>query len=352
MKPLFHLLLATFFFSKIFSADDCPTLLRTPEEIKRFGEMRLRAIRGWDKLLTWALAPQNKEYILTAPPVVKHFEVDSEELFEFVRNYGYFSIFHPIVGIVTEEKRDIKVTNCLLSSLPTEIKDPLQLRFSEDEILAKILAYRPLKKGMQIDLGMSSYKVDEVIDLWRGMPAFGLVPKNGSRTPILLFRGTDFSLVSEKGWASILSDLDINGPGYSTFLVARDKIRKWLLKMQKTPPRLVGYSLGGAFVLFTLIHDYPLISKKDLSTAYNPPGVSKEVLEKWEQIPDELKPPHHTYVSQGDFVSQIGLFLSDVWEVSLPEPMGVIESHTTLFSAKPKFMISQVNVPEENASRD
>lgn len=351
MRVLFVALLTFALTSQIFAADDCPTILRTPEETKTFGEMRVRAIRGWDKLLTWALTPKNKKYILTDPPVTRTFTVDSEEIFEFLRNYGYFSIYHPIVGIVTDEKRDIKVTNCLLASLPSQIKDPLQLQFSQDEILAKVMAYRPLEKGMQIDLGSLSYKVDEVIDLWKGMPAFGLVPKDDTQPPILLFRGTDLNLVSEKGWASVLSDLDVNGPGYSTFLLARDNVRKWLLKMQKNPPRLVGYSLGGAFVLFTLVHEYPLVSKQHLSRAFNPPGVSQEVLDKWNELSEDEKSPHHTYVNQGDFVSQIGYFLSNVWEISLEEPMGVIESHVTLISAEPKFTLSEVDVPEENASR-
>jgi len=351
MKGFFQLLMGMILSSQLCSADDCPFLLRTPEETKTFGEMRVRAIRGWDKLLTWALTPKNKKYILTDPPVTRDFVLESKEIFEFIHNYGYFSIYHPIVGVVTNEKRDIKVTNCLLASLPSQIKNPLQLQYSQDEVLAKVLAYRTLEKGMEIDLGKLSYKVDEVLNLWKGMPAYGLIPKDNSQTPILLFRGTDLSLVSEKGWASILSDLDVNGPGHSTFLMARDKIRKWLLKMQKNPPRLVGYSLGGAFVLFTLIHEYSLISKQSLSRAYNPPGVSQEILDKWKELSEEERPPHHTYVNQGDFVSQLGYFLSDVWEVSLPEPMGVIESHVTLISAEPEFTLSEVNVSEENASR-
>lgn len=328
----------------LFGSKDCPTMLRTPEETRVFGEMRVRAIRGWDKLLTWALAPKNLRYDLAKPPLMREFASSDEEFKAFVTNYGYFSIHHPIVGIVTQESRDIQVTSCLLQGLASAIEDPLQLQFSRDEILAKVMAYRPLQKGMQIDLGSVVYVVDVVIDLWKGMPAFGLVPKNEGEPPILLFRGTDLNLASERGWASVFSDLDTQGPGYSTFLRARRKIHSWLKKVEKTPARLVGFSLGGVFVLYTLIHEYPLISKQHLSTAFNPPGVPMEALEKWRQIPEKQRPLYHLYVNRGDYVSQIGYLLPDTWEAFLPKPMGVIESHVTLISAKPRFTLAKLAV--------
>lgn len=211
-----------------------------------------------------------------------------------------------------------------------------------------------MKVSIAVSRAMShTFIVDEVIDLWRGMPAFGLVPerKNGM-APILLFRGTDLDLTSEKGWASVLSDLDTTGPGHVTFLRARHQIHNWLKKVQQEhePARVMGFSLGGVFVLYTMIYEGDLLNQTVESVAFNPPGVSEEVLKKWEALPQ--KTPHITYVNQGDFVSKIGFFLSDVWELSLTSPMGVIQAHVTLISAQPQFSLSKVDVTEENKKRE
>ena len=213
---------------------------------------------------------------------------------------------------------------------------------------------RSLKKGTKVWVSENEiYTVDIVIDLWHGMPAFGLIPeKNG--TPILLYRGTDLNLTSEKGWASILSDLDTTGPGYKTYLRARTEIRNWLekVKKQQKPARVMGFSLGGVFVCYSLIYEYDLLSKEAPSVAFNPPGISEEIYEKWESIPKAQRTPHFLYVNQGDFVSQIGLLLSNVWELSLDHPMGVIESHVTLICTQPLYKMTAVDVPKENQSRE
>lgn len=345
-------------------AESCPTLLQEADQVKTFGELRLQALRGWDKLITWTLSPKNREYILKAPLEQISFQDQLEDMQHFNQNYGYFSIHHPIVGIVTDAERDIEVTKCLLSSIHT-MKDEEQRLFATDEILAKVVAYRPLKKGMTIPIStldekgvslLENYVVDEVIDLWHGMPVFGLVPqRQGTSVPILLFRGTDLSLTSEKGWASILSDLDLSGPGYTTYLRGKELIRNWLQKMynNKSPARLVGFSLGGAFVFFTMIDYYDLVSHQPNlpSVAFNPPGISEQMYTEWQKIPLQVQPPQATYVNQGDFVSQIGFFLSNVWEMALEEPMRVIQSHTILISAQSSYEMRAVDVDLENQSR-
>ncbi len=341
-------------------ADQCPTILREPDESKALAEMRVKAIKGWDKLFTWALSPKNHPYQLEKPLVQKMYQVKEEDLRNFDLNYGYFSIYHPIVGIVTDSERDIQVTQCLLNSIEDEITDKEQRRFSIDEALTKVMAYRPLKKGMKLSIATSSekaqtYLVDEVIDLWRGMPAFGLVPEEaGEEPPILLFRGTDLNLTSEKGWASVLSDLDIAGPGYTTFLRGQRAIHDWLEKMHGagTPARAIGFSLGGVFVYYTAIYEHDLLSKKGVSTAFNPPGVSQQMLERWKEIPAEKKPPQVSYVNQGDFVSQVGFLLSDIWEITLAQPMGVIEAHVTFITTQPLYKMSYVNTELENKGRE
>lgn len=341
-------------------ADDCPAILDKPIQTKKFGEVRSKTIKGWDKLLTWAFLPANRPYILVRPFVEEIYRRSGESLPNFVRNYGFFSVHHPILGIVTDAEKDVAVVQCLLNSVQEEIADPGQLRFARDEILSKVLAYRTLKKGMQISIPISKeqtvvYTVDKVIDMWRGMPAYGLVPEKTdvAAPPLLLFRGTDLNLGTERSWASVLSDLDVAGPGQNTFFRARQEIHDWLAKMKQSigAARIVGYSLGGVFTLYTLVYEADLVNKTVDSIAFNPPGVSDEVLALWDKMAPENRPPHVTYVNQGDFVSQIGLFLGNVHEISLNEPMEVIAAHVTLISGEPLYKIATVDVSLENEAR-
>jgi len=340
-------------------ADSCPVILEKPEEVKKRGEMRRKALKGWDSLLTWTLSPKNQDYELQVPPNIKTFRMRSKDIKNFIENYGHFSIYNPIVGLVTDSDRDRAASFCLLEAIYEARMNKMQRDFSIEEALAKVIAYRSIKKGMKIpmmiDRRSNPYIVDEVIDLWHGMPAFGLIPLKGNAPPILLFRGTDL-FPSAKGWASILSDLDTSGPGYTTFLRGQKKIVTWLKKVKKShrPARLIGFSLGGAFVLYTLAHHYDLVNKDEEfpSVAFNTPGVPESVVKKWNEIPKDLRPIHYTYVNQGDFVSQIGMFLSNVWLLTLPEPMGVIESHLTFISGQPRYQMSLVDVEAENKKRE
>ncbi|MDN3507221.1 MAG: hypothetical protein P0S96_08345 [Simkaniaceae bacterium] len=323
------------------------------EEVHFCGDMRVNMLKGWDKLLTWTLLPKIKPYYFSNPLVIQTYEMHDAFLESFRKEYGYFSAYEPIVGIVTDEASHVEKTNEALKNL-VHLPDSLQREFSRDEILAKVMAYRTLKKGMKITMPDGAiYFVDTIIDLWRGMPAFGLLPEQKGHPPILLYRGTDMDLVSEKGWASILSDLDTTGPGHTTFLKAQDQIHQWLLKVKKTyqPARVVGYSLGGALVFYTLIYESDLLSRKYPTVAYNPPGISLEVHAKWEEAKQAKDIPLFTFVNKGDIVSQIGFFLSNVWEISLDKTMDVIEAHTTLISTESHFHATSVDVAKENEAR-
>lgn len=320
--------------------------------------MRVKFLKNWDKALTWTLSTKNRDFILKNPIQKKDFSVQSPDFFIFNENYGYFSILHPIVGIVTKEVRDIEVTNCLLMSIYEQIKDKEQYQLTADEILVKIMAYRNLELGMKISVPvvnmqgesvLETYLVDEIIDLWRGMPAFGLIPMKGTSPSILLFRGTDLTFTSEKGWASMISDLDITGPGFKTFLRAKDQIQGWLKKVSRReiPARAIGFSLGGAFVFYTMIHFPDLLHPHFPSKAFNPPGIKNTVLTKWEQSAGE-KPPYIVYVNQGDVVSKMGFLPSNVWEISIKQPMEVIQAHVTIMSLEPSYLMREVDIDAEN----
>lgn len=344
--------------------DDCALYFKELKDPSRLGELRVKAIESWDQMITWALSKRNRDFSLAVPLQVEEFQVSSSKMRIFDRNHGYFSPYDPLVGSVTQDSSDFKTTVCLLS-LIHQVKNEPQRRFSTEEVIAKVLAYRSLKKGSEIPIStfddqgnsvMGTYVVDEILDLWHGMPAFGLIPKEKNiSASILLFRGTDLSLTTERGWASIMSDLDITGPGHATFKAAEPKIREWLLRVAKMrkPARVIGTSLGGAFVFYTVCSEYALVNKslQHPSVAFNPPGISQEILKKWKEIPKELQPELYTYVSQGDYTSKIGFLIGKGLQMSIKEYMQVIQAHTTLISTQPTYYLTLIDVEAENASR-
>ncbi len=206
-----------------------------------------------------------------------------------------------------------------------------------NEILTKVLAYRDLKEKMEIPIPsenglLITYTVDTLFDLWHGMPAFGLIPKNNPEAPpLLIYRGTEFSF---RGWGSILSDLDFKGPGFSAFRKAQPKIHAWLEKTGKKT-QVLGFSLGGALAAYTLLFEKDLLSS---AIAFNMPGLSLKNYELWRTLKDS--PPFISYVTQGDFVAKIGHTIGDLRICSTGTPMKPLTAHTTLISFEPTFYLA------------
>jgi hypothetical protein len=334
-------------------AESCLEVLESPYEKTKTSEMRVKAIRGWDKLLTWAFASKLSPYpvVSSAKPLI--FRTTDPRLLEIEGRFGFFSIYYPLVGVVTESKQDLRIVQCLLDEVQEKIHDPTHRFFATEELLAKVLAYRNLEEGDKVQIEGTTYVVDRVIDLWHGMPAFGLVRAEGSGSPILLFRGTDLTLTKERGWASILSDLDVAGPGFRTFQRARLQIAAYLQekKEAQTPARLVGFSLGGAFVLHCLIEMPELISHTTPSTIFSAPGIATTLASRWEELSEDKRPPHLLYLCQGDLVSQIGTFFSKGYEVKKPKPMQVIEAHATLMGLQREVILTPIAFNAETRSR-
>ncbi len=255
----------------------------------------------------------------------------------FSENYGYFSEVHPLVGKFTPNKQDIDITLNILKIIHEKLAGDLRIH-ATNEILSKVLAYRDLKEKMEIpipidDGKLTTYTVDTVFNLWHGMPAFALLPKdNESASPLLIYRGTEFSL---KGWGSILSDLDFKGPGFSAFRKAQPSIHAWLEKIGKKT-RVLGFSLGGALTAYTLLFEKDLISS---AVAFNMPGLSLKNYQKWQTL--ENLPPFTVYLTQGDFVAKIGRTIGNLRICSLPERMKPLTAHTTLISFASTFYLSK-----------
>lgn len=335
------------------------------ENIPWVGMVRVKGLLSLDKLLALAFDPMTRSYLLLPAQEESHYQNQIQEYLTFSKQFGYFSIQRPLIGYVTKEKEDIHLTNQILLLIHKKLSSPRERFIATAEILTKVLAYRDLKKGQEVFIPCINskgepviviYAVDTIFDLWHGMPAFGLVPKdNRTQVPILLFRGTDLSLGTKRGWASVISDLNTEGPGLSTFLTAQPTIHEWLQKVASigSKAKVMGFSLGGVFAGYTVIFERDLINKnpQECSMAFNPPGIPKKALNIWESLPKDKKPPFSVFVTRGDLVSKIGLLFGEVEEFSLDKLLKPIAAHVTLMTAQRRYHLKQIDVVQENHSR-
>ncbi|MBI3211258.1 MAG: hypothetical protein HYZ47_01040 [Simkania negevensis] len=284
------------------------------------------SFRYWELFLSWVFKYPSRCYALRkgkSPLILYH---ESEMLYQFANEYRRNAASKGIICNVTGEIEDFEETCRLLKCVYEEIQDLRCVELITAELLSKVLAYRQLKEEQVIpmptvdqkgNLLLGIYKVEHVFDLWNKMSAFGLICLNEEKQPpLLLFRGTDFSLLTEEGRASLISDLDPSGPGRTIFEAAKSQLQTWLKEKAKegTYPKVIGHSLGGIFVAYTLIKEHRYINKDPAypSYAFNSPGVSEDLFEEWKNLPAADKPPLKWIVSRGDLVSKLGKLLGAV----------------------------------------
>jgi hypothetical protein len=271
------------------------------------------------------------------------FQNPSSLLMGFQENHHYFSS-HPLIGKVTQNSLDFEIVQSLLFGLHEEMEEPKQRVFTFSEIFTKVLAYRDLNEGQELWIPyvskeakpiLEKFVVDRVLNLWNGMPAFGLIAKSGKIPPILLYRGTDFSLMTKRGLSSLLSDLDFAGPGKHTYLHAQDLIRSWLIKVQKAT--VMGFSLGGALAAYTLLYEHEHIAKDPhfSSIAFASVGVAKKVHSEWSKLSGGQKSPFMVFITKPDLVPKIGQLFGDVYEIQPNPPLSALMAHLSLMSAQP-----------------
>ncbi len=327
-------------------------------KVKWKSRMRVRSLENFDDFLNWTIPLHMRTYALVTPTQLLEFRLALSQSKEFIDWYGYFSFYDPLVGKVSNEKGGMQVATNLLAKISRDITDKDALAFATNEALAKVMAYRDLKVDDKIMIPNAQkgerlvvYRVDRVFDLWHGMPAFGLVSDRGA-VPILLFRGTDFSLDSERGWASLMSDVDLAGPGLTAFNRSREKIRSWLIKVGQKGPKakVLGFSLGGTLAAYTYLYEQDWINSEGC-VAFNPPGFSDQALEKWNGLSEEAKNAFRVYVNHGDAVSKIGKLFGDAYEISLGIFLKPLKAHTFLLIAEQQFSLVKIDVEEENRGR-
>jgi hypothetical protein len=309
----------------------------------------VQALQNFDDFLHWTIPRHMRTYALLEPLQTTGFDISLPRGKDFVEWHGYFSAYDPLVGKVSKKKGDKQIAHTLLMQTASS-------GFATDEVLAKVMAYRDMKVNDQIMVPtregkLIPYRVDHVFDLWRGMPAFGLIADQNS-VPILLFRGTDFSLDSERGWASLMSDVDVAGPGLTAFIKAREEIRAWLMKAAQRGPkaRVIGFSLGGSLAAYTYLYENSWVNLEGC-IAFNPPGFSDQIFKEWDTLSEEKKKGFRVYVNRGDVVSKIGKLFGDAYELSLEQPVKPLKAHTLLLSAESPFFLAKIDVEKENLAR-
>lgn len=316
-----------------------------------------QGFKYWEIFLSWLFKYETRCYALKKEPFV--YENPSEPFTRFGKTYREKMASKGIICRVTPHFEDIEKASQILKMLYETVEDPQMCEWAVSEVLAKVMAYRNLKKGHTIPLPMrnskggieiATYVVDRVFDLWNKVHAFGLVRFDAlAGAPILLFRGTDFSFMNEGGRASIISDLDPKGPGYSLFEKGKKSLHEWL-KNQNQPGRLIGHSLGGAIAAYTLIHEEALISRApyESSYAFNFPGISQKQAETWDALQE--KPAFLGFVCRGDLVSKLGNLFGKIYEISLETPLSPIRAHEMLLFSQPRGTLYEVDLSEENDS--
>lgn len=323
-------------------------------------KLRARTLLKLDKMLDWALALKDRSYALEKDEEGLKFVNQSPEMIEFSRLFDYFSKRHPIIGRVTPYEEDIVLTAKLLKHTYECCNHEDFLELATAEILSKVLAFRDLKEGMSLQIPvvhsngkkeLVSYRVDKVFTLWPCMPAFGLKPEDRSAPGILLFRGTDLSLESKQGWASVMSDLDIQGPGLTAFQKSKNEIGLWLKSCdeQGCKAKTMGFSLGGVLATYTFIYQGDLLCKSG-SMAFNPPGVSATVYKHWEER-EKNGSIFKVYITQGDVIPKIGKLAGHTFELSLETQLRPVDAHLRLMCCQKSLYHYQIDRQRENLSR-
>jgi len=299
----------------------------------------------------YALQPTSLPYV---------FEQPSARVFQFYKDHHYHALTHPIIAKMTSSIQDTLLVCKLFKHILEDIKDEVLANLLTAEVLAKVLSYRNLQKDSTLSIPIKlenkqmvavPYKIDIIINLWQNVSCFGLLPLEKEHPPLLIFPGTDFSLLSKRGRASIINDLDPEGPGRSLFFHARSQIQAWLQKATTTTLCcLIGHSLGSILAAYVMIWDHEWISKTSNSFLFNYPGLELDMLQKWMELDTQKKPKTIGLIGRGDIVSKYGYLFSPSYEMALDSPQQPISSHTTLFFAHPFSQLHPIHINQENSS--
>ncbi len=199
------------------------------------------------------------------------------------------------------------------------------------QLLAHLAAYESWSKGEElpgsVKAGIVAYTVQETIQDMFGFKAVVLVQKERKQPPIILFRGTVFSL----GNISDDAHSEIGSIGFNR---NKKKIKAILssLYMKYGKVDVLGHSLGGAFAQLTTAN---YTDKIGHCISYNSPGVGARVAQifhkKIQQAAEEV--PHVIRVRHAkDLISLAGRdhipVSKSIITGRLEDPISHIEAHS------------------------
>jgi hypothetical protein len=325
---------------------------------KLFRYITAKGLQSWEKIATKVLSEASRRYHY-ASLVTTPFTVEKNLFKTFHRDHDFFSIQRPLIGHVSASIEDISLTQKLLIDAFSIFEDPALLEQVTGEILAKVLAYRQLKKGMILyipwvennETSLQPCTVERVFNLWQSMLAFGIVPHDQKLPALILFRGTDLSLHNKSSRISIISNFDPKGPGYSVFLHAKPRLKEWLSQVTShhRKAKCIGYSLGGALSTYLISHEPHYFSQTEHSLLFHHPGLTPEQLPLFFNAQRDYAFRIKAYVAEGDPVSKYGSLFCQTIGFQTPNTLlNPFKAHTQLFCALDEFMAQQIDIEREN----
>lgn len=324
----------------------------------------LKTYKSWDKLLGLLFRYHTRCYARQSPVQIEKLKNPYFGFKYFSDHFGRFSGAKTLIGKVTDSEEDLRATQYLLELIYLHIKSPKLVRLITAEILCKVLAYRNMKEGVVIYIPIVTknetieyipFTIDTIFDLWKKHVAFGLCPHNHEEAlPILLYRGTDLSVLTESGRASLISDLDPEGPGKRLFHNSRADIRRWLMQLSQQGKKIsvMGHSLGGVMAIYTALYEHSFLSKdpNNPSYAFNPPGLAFDLTEEWSMIPLEERPAFMNLITRGDIISKFGYLVGDNYEMCTNKPLSPFLAHEQLIFSQPISYLTKIDTSIENLS--
>ena len=252
MHSIRFLLLSLLLIQAALFSDSC---VISEERPSFAAKARIKMLEHSDQLLGALIRHKNTNYALLDPLQRRVYANSVEPLISFSQDYGYFSPIHPLISHVSKGQEDIELFFCLFKELSLISAQNDFLTFAIAELLAKGLAYRDLQEGQRIKIPtlrgsifrLETFTVDQVFNLWNGMPAFGLMPDANGIASILLFRGTDLAIYTKRGWSSVVRTSISAGRGFP-YLWNREKrfMNGWSVRQQRTEKPLFLDAAWGA----------------------------------------------------------------------------------------------------------
>jgi hypothetical protein len=330
-------------------------------ETKIFRFLTAKGLKSWELLTAKFLKETSRVYDYYPASSASNILIEKNILENFQKRHHYFSLTKPLVGRVSFSLEDIQITQKLLIDAYQVFDDPFMLEQVTGEILAKVLAYRNLKKGMLLYLpwitgnqtDLIPFEVDRVFNLWKNMLAFGLRPVDKRHSSLLLFRGTDLSLLSQSSRISIISNFDPKGPGFSVFNHSKKRLHEWMESTTKKnhKVKVIGYSLGGALASYLLLDQPSFFSENSCSLLFHQPGLTDKNFEKFQKAQEEHPFKVRSFIAEGDPVSKYGKLFCETIGLRLQEKVLMpFEAHTQLFCALHNLEARRIHIENENLS--